>query len=564
MEPHLGTPPITARSVVMGLLFSVALCAMNSYLTLSFGVIEEGPTIAALFFFALMLPFGAKRITTTEMVIVATMGSAGGSLGFISNFYAAKAMTGEPYSVLDMALFGSVSSLVGLAMAIPLRQLLILKEDLPWPGSKAVETVVRTLVEKGDPRQAVILLGSFLALCAYVVLNDEDGFAAVPSALALGGLATYGGWLALSPFAIGSAYLMGLRTGVGFLVGAVLLMAGARWFGFSPVAHPQITDAPQKYYWPGLGFLVASGLTALALNWRTITLALRSMVSLRGQSEDPDPPLRPKLLLAFATVAFVSCALVLNLRFALNMALVVMLVVVAGLIQNIIATRAAAQTNFNPARVMGILLQGITALFGGKSAAVNLTGAGFVSGSGAQASLLTADMVYGRVFRVPSRWQFWTQTLTVVPCAIASAYMFDWILSDRTRFEKLSAPVAKVWAESANIFDQGFEALPAGASNWLLGGAIFGVAYVLVEHVAPFKKWLPESTGIGLGLVLAPALSLGFFVGAFLTWIVLGRWLKWSDATLTTIAVASIVAEGIGGVLKPLLHAFLGPLAGFF
>jgi hypothetical protein len=37
-------------------------------------------------------------------------------------------------------------------------------------------------------------------------------------------------------------------------------------------------------------------------------------------------------------------------------------------------------------------------------------------------------------------------------------------------------------------------------------------------------------------------------------WIVLGRMLRWSDATLTTIAVASIVAEGIGGVLKPLLH----------
>jgi uncharacterized oligopeptide transporter (OPT) family protein len=543
-----NTPPITARSVLMGLVFSVLLCAMNSYLTLSFGVIEEGPTIAALFFFALMLPFGAKSITTTEMVIVATMGSAGGSLGFISNFYAAKAMTGEPYSILDMTLFGIVSSLIGLAMAIPLRQLLILKEDLPWPGAKAVETVVRTLVEKGDPQQALILIGSFVALCAYVVLNDEDGYAVVPSALALGGLATYGGYVALSPFAIGSAYLMGLRTCVGFLVGAVFLMAGARWLDFAP------TGSPQKFYWPGLGFLVASGLTALALNWRTITGALRSMISIGGKSEDPDPPLSPKLLLAFATVAFVSCALVLNLRFALNLGLVVVLVVVAGLIQNIIATRAAAQTNFNPARVMGILLQGVTAALGGKSAAINLTGAGFVAGSGAQASLLTADMVYGRAFKVPSRWQFWTQALTVVPCAFASAWMFHWILSDRTRFENMPSPVARVWAESANIFDKGFEALPAGASSWLIGGAVVGVLYTLLEHLPAVRRWMPESTGIGLGLVLSPALSLGFFVGGFLAWIVLGRWLKWSEATLTTIAVASIVAEGIGGVLKPVLH----------
>src|SRR5690349_24766273 len=100
-------PGITTRSVIAGMVLSLVLCAMNSYLTLSFGVIEEGPTIAALFFFAIFF-VSRTKITTTEMVIVATMGSAGGSLGFISNFYAAKAMTGAPYSVLDMTLFGVV------------------------------------------------------------------------------------------------------------------------------------------------------------------------------------------------------------------------------------------------------------------------------------------------------------------------------------------------------------------------------------------------------------------------------------------------------------------------
>lgn len=555
MKPHELSPdhpgPVTARCVVMGLFFSAALCAMNSYLTLSFGVIEEGPTIAALFFFALMLPFGARGITRTEMVIVATMGSAGGSLGFIANFFAAKAMTGEPYSVLDMALFGTVSSLVGLVMAIPLRHLLVLRENLPWPGARAVETVVRTLVEKGDPRQAWILLGTFLALAAFVVCNTEDGFGWVPAEVRLPlGLAAYGGVIGLAPFAIGGSYLMGMRTCVGFLVGAVFLMCGSKWLGFQP------QDAPHRFYWPGLGFLVASGMTVLALNWRTIAQALRSMLAIGGKTDDPDPPLSSKAVLAFGTVSFVACALVLNLRFALNMLLVVVLVVVAGLIQNIIATRAAAQTNFNPARVMGILLQGVTALFGGKTADVNLTGAGFVSGSGAQAALLTSDMVYGRAFKVPSRWQFWCQTLTVVPCAIVSAYMFDWILRDRERFDNLSAPVAKIWAESARVFERGVGSLPPEAHQALAWGALAGLIYALLEASEKLRKWLPDSTGIGLGMVLAPAYGLAFFVGGVLMWVVLGKLLKWSEATLTTLAVAAIVAEGIGGVLKPMLHAF--------
>jgi uncharacterized oligopeptide transporter (OPT) family protein len=548
VKPDLApVPPVTTRSVLLGLVFSLLLCAMNSYLTLSFGVIEEGPTIAALFFFALLLPFGAKSITTTEMVVVATMGSAGGSLGFIANFYAAKALTGDPYSVLDMALFGIVSSLIGLVMAVPLRQLLVLKENLPWPGARAVETVIRTLVEKGDPKQALILVGVFAALTFYVVGNNEDGFGWFPAELALPGLATVGGAIALSPFAIGGSYLMGLRTCVGFLAGACLLMYCKRWMPLGP------DESPHRYYWPGLGFLVASGLTGMAVNWRTITASFRSMLAIGGKTDDPDPVMSGKAFIGFAVASFVACALVLNLRFAVNLFLVVVLVLVAGLLQNIIATRAAAQTAFNPARVMGILLQGVTAALGGKSAAVNLTGAGFVAGSGAQASMLTADLVYGRAFKVPSRWQFWTQLLTVVPCAFAAAYMFEWILATKDLAE-MPAPIAKMWAESAKVFDQGFHALPQGATTALLIGAVAGAIYTLIELIPSVQRWLPESIGLGLGLVLAPAYGLAFFVGGFLLWVVLGRWAKWSDATLTTIAVASIVAEGIGGVLKPVLH----------
>ena len=548
-QPTPPLPPITLRSLIFGLLFSLALCAMNSYLTLSFGVIEEGPTIAALFFFALMLPFGAKGITTTEMVIVATMGSAGGSLGFIANFYAAKAMTGDPYSILDMTLFSTVSGMIGLVMVIPLRQLLVLRENLPWPGAKAVETVIRTLVQHGDPKQGWILLATFVGLTSFVVGNTEDGFGWFPAEIHLPfGLMAVGGAIALAPFAIGGSYLMGMRTCVGFLCGATLLMIGKRWM---PIAEDA---SPHTYYWPGLGFLVTSGLTVLAVNWRTITGSFRSMLAIGGKTDDPDPIMSGKALTAFAVVSFIACATVLNTRFAVNLFLVVVLVVVAGLIQNIIATRAAAQTNFNPARVMGIMLQGVTSALGGKSAAINLTGAGFVAGSGAQASLLTADMVYGRAFKVPSRWQFWTQTITVLPCALVSAYMFNWILSNGERFAKMPAPVAKMWAASATVFDQGFHALPKGASNALLLGGVIGILYTLIELRPAARKWMPESIGLGLGLVLAPALGLAFFVGGFLMWIVLGRWLKWSDATLTTIAVAAIVAEGIGGVLKPVLQ----------
>jgi uncharacterized oligopeptide transporter (OPT) family protein len=540
-------PPWTWRSVIGGFFAAVLLCAMNSYLTLSFGVIEEGPTIAALFFFAALV-FVRKTITTTEMVVVATMGSAGGSLGFIANFYAAQAMNGAPFSVLDMTLFGVATSLVGMAMVIPLRQLLVLREQLPWPGSRAVEGVIRTLVEHGDPRQAAILVASFAALTLFVVGNTDDGFGLWPDAIALPfGLAAVGGVIALAPFAIGGAYLMGMRTCVGFLVGALLLMVGKPYMPIPAEA------SPHTYYWPGLGFLVGSGLTVLAIGWRTVVGAFRSMLALGGKTDDDDPIMTGRAFLVFSAIAFAVCAAVLNVRFAINFFLVVVLVLVGGLIQNIIATRAAAQAAFNPARVMGILLQGVTTTFGGSAAHVNLTGAGFVAGSGAQAGNLTGDMMYGRWLRVPSRWQFWLQSITIVPCAIVSALMFDWIRTTKDIEKDMPAPVAKMWAASARVFDQGLEALPAGAGWALVAGVVAGCIYALLEHPPRLRRFLPGGIGLGLGLVLSPALGLAFFLGGFLFFVVLGRGFKISVTTLTTVAIASIVAEGIGGVAKPIL-----------
>jgi uncharacterized oligopeptide transporter (OPT) family protein len=541
--------PITVRAVAAGLVLSVMLCAMNSYLTLSFGVIEEGPTIAALVFFAFFF-WTATKISVGEMVVVSTMGSAGGSFGFIANFYAAKSMTGVPFTFWQMVAFGLVSSLVGMVMVVPLRQMLILRDNLPWPGSKAVQSVITALVEHGDPKQPKYLLITFLSMLLVVVGNQEDGFGWWPTEIAIPGLAAWGAAIAWSsPFSMGGSYLMGLRTCVGFLFGAIALMV----LGYTGIAPEP--DAAHHYYWPGLGFLVASGLTSMALNGKTIVEALGSLMSLgKGGSGDDDPMLTSKGTAIFGVVTIVAATAVLVVVFDLSLVLVVILIAIGGLVQNVIATRAAAQTAFNPARVMGILLQGLCSAFGGSAAATNLAGAGFVAGSGAQAGLLTGDLVYGRWLKVPSRYQFWTQVLTIIPAVLVSAWVFQHIdVNGALSLSggKFSAPVAKMWAQSALMFEKGKDALPPGALTWLLIGGAVGIVYTLAERVPLLLKWLPDSIGVGLGMVLSVSTGITFFLGGVIMWIILPKLFKAGETTLTTIAVGSIVAEGIGGVLKP-------------
>lgn len=541
---------LTIRSLVAGFVLSLLLCAINSYLTLSFGVIEEGPTIAALFFFAIFF-LSKTKITSTEMVIVSTMGSAGGSLGFISNFFAAQAMIGAPYSLWEMTAFSIVTSLLGLFFVIPLRELLILKENLPWVGAKATAGVISVLTEKGDRKQPYYLLGVGLFAIFYVVSNDDGGFGFFPEGteITIFGLSAYGAAISWSPFAIGGAYLMGFRTCVGFLVGGSLLLVMA--------PHLPNPAAPHRYIWPGMGFLLASGLTTLAINWRVIVDALKSLLALKGSSvsTDDDPILSGRRFASFGLFALLVTSVFGFIVMDLSVPILLVLVILGGLVQNVIATRAAAQTNFNPARVMGVLLQGACALVGGTSAPVNLAGAGFVAGSGSQAGVLTNDLAYGRWFKVPSRFQFWAQMATVIPCSIVAAFVFQQIQNTTPLLlegGQHPAPVAKMWAATALIFGGESAMPPFAVESMLIAGAI-GVVYALLEEKKTISRFLPGGVGIGIGLVLPVSYDFAFFFGGVLLFWVLGKGFKVKDLTLTTIAIACIVAEGLGGVMKPLL-----------
>jgi len=424
-----GEHKLTLRSFVLGSIFAVVLCGVNSYLTLSFGIIEEGPAIAALFFFAFFFK-SRKRITATEMVIVATMGSAGGSLGFISNFYGAKAMaTGVPYTIVEMGLFAIVSSIIGLIAVIVLRQLLIVQDEklppdqrLPWVGAVAVKGVIDPLISTTSSRQPLYLIIFTVGAILYIVLN-KDGVGLTPTEVTIGvfGLSAYGAGVAFSPFVWGGSYLIGLRTCFGFFVGGVALLLMA--------PHVPDPSAPHTYVWPGIMFLVTSGMTSLLMRWRVFVDSFKSLFS--GMSGGDNDPIMGKTGTAiFVTAGLAGSILLLRFYFGLSFLIIGAMIVIGGIVLNLIATRAAAQTYFNPARVMGILLQGICALLGGSSVSTNLTGAGFVAGSGAQGGNLTGDMAYGRWYGVFSRWQFWTQASTVVACSFVSAAVFSMIQSN--------------------------------------------------------------------------------------------------------------------------------------
>jgi hypothetical protein len=579
---------LTARSLIAGGAFGTFMCAVNTYLTLRFGIIEEGPMIAAIFFFSAVyfatvfarviakMMEGVSRsaaavrggglqvrpVTTAEMVMVATMGSAGGSLAFIANFFAAKAMTSEPYTTLEMFLFAVVSGTIGVLSVIVFRHLLVVKDEelsadkrLPWVGAKAVKGIIDPFLTRSDPRQPKYL-AIFTSLAALYVLFNSSGVGLVPEKIGIGlfGLSALGASVLLAPFALGSAYFMGLRTVTGFFFGGVTLVA------IAPFLPTGMTSSPQQYLWPGVMFLVTSGLTALALRWQVIADAFSSLGRVKpGEVADDDPIMGPRATIVFAVSAIVFAVAILILVFDLPLHIVVVMIVLGGGVLNLIATRAYAQTYFNPVRVMGVLLQGISASLGGSSVGTNLTASGFIAGSGTQSSNLTCDTVYGRQYGVPSRWQFWAQGATLLTAAAASALTFAFI--NRTtpltfESEALAAPAAKMWAVIGLLFDPNSnQELPPFAVQSMLIGGVLGVLWAILEDNDRLRRFIPGSIGFGMGLVISPGIDFAFFAGGIIMLVVLRRLFKVSDATLATLAIGGIVGEGIGGLSQGVLKA---------
>lgn len=550
---------LTPRSFILGSIFAMLMCGINSFLTLKFGIMEEGPAIAALFFFAFTVLPWVMPATTSEMVIVATMGSAGGSLGFMSNFFAAQVMTGTTWSIFEMTLFGIVTSIIGLISVILIRLLLIVMDEklpveqrLPWPGAKAVKGVIDPLVEKGDTRQAWYLLIFTLAATLYVILNDDGGLNVVSSGMAISifGLSAYGAGIAFSPFLWGASYIIGVRTCVGFLFGGIALLM------IAPYLEPEMQGSPHRFPWPGAMFLVTAGLTSLCVKWRIFRDAFKALFTFES-GIDNDSIMGSKGTAWFVVGGLSLSVLVLHYYFKLSWLVIVGMVAVGGLVLNIVAARAAAQTYFNPARVMGIILQGVSALLGGSGASVNLCGAGVVAGSGAQAGNLSNDFAYGRWYKVFSRWQFWTQAATVIPTCLVAALSFKLIHMNFPNMsidmEELAAPVAKIWAMAGNVFDpNSSQNLPPHAvlSMWIAG--IGGVLWAALEEKESIRKYLPGSIGFGLGMILPVAAGVGFFAGAIVTWYILPR-CKVRDLTLNTLAVSCIVGEGLGGISQAII-----------
>jgi uncharacterized oligopeptide transporter (OPT) family protein len=123
----------------------------------------------------------------------------------------------------------------------------------------------------------------------------------------------------------------------------------------------------------------------------------------------------------------------------------------------------------------------------------------------------------------------------------------------------------------AQLLSEGISALPPGVIPFTIFGLVYGaVAAVLKKVLAPrFVKYIPSSIALALGILLGPALSLDFFLGAVGFWWWQHRFPSSYTEFGIPIASGMIAGEGLAGILQGIfgiagLEQGAGTLAGCY
>lgn len=574
---HESTPAprreLTARAILVGLFVAALMGGSYPLIVLKLGFGPNASIVSALFGYLALSAIGiftGLRASRLENNLVQTAGTTAAQAGFMCVLLAAFDMlNAKPETGFDLHLSAlqsfawlTVSGLLGVLLAVPLRRHYIDEEDLPFPeGAAAGETLI-VLEDPARAKTQSKALGIGMALSAVQtwlqigfpaslrVLPEQLWFGEAGKALRMG--------MSLSLLSLGSGMLIGLRVtlsmGLGMLISWVVLPGPLLSRGAIDAATFQ--SAVRWVMWPATGLMVAGGLTSLALKWRVVakTFTHLRVDAIRGSTDFPMKwVLWGSLGLgaALCGVQYVSLGMPIWVSaIAILLSLPLMLV----------GIRVLGETNWAPISAMANMMQGIFALIVPGHVPTNMIASGMSGTVAGQGETLMQDYKAGKIVGSSNRSLTYMQLLAVPAGSLAVAVVYP-ILRDRYGVvdrpghpAELSSPISVKWAGFAELLAKGLSALPPGSGRAMLIGVALGIAIAIAEGTK-YKKYLPSPTGIGIGMLVPGVAMLPMVLGGVAQAIWQRRSPQQEEAIRMPLASGFIAGEAVASVTIAILAA---------
>jgi putative OPT family oligopeptide transporter len=521
------------RSIVVGLLVALVVGASYPYMVLKFGF---GPNISVVsaFFGFLALGIFSKSYNRWENNVVQTAGTTAGQIAFLCWLPAAfDILAADPTSGFDVHLtrtqtwiWLSISGLLGVLLAVPLRRHFIEDEKLPYPDGMAAGATLIMLDSRGPQarRSAFVMVGSLLASgLTFLATQLKWIVDAIPIVLnAFSARAGVG--VAISLLNVGSGVIIGPRVSTSMMIGALI-----GWVLFPPwlVAHGLLSpDATRveillTVMWSAVGMLVAAGLAGLLLRWRVL---LRSFRGLAAAGDSQDLPLR--WVWTGSLAASVALIAVQHLFFGTpvwHSIVAILLAVPLGLV----ALRVLGETNWGPISTMVNLVQAMFGAIAPGNLRASMVSSGITGAVAAESEGLMQDFKAGWMIGSTPRILTYMQLIAVPVGALALAVMYP-LLRDTYgiigEHAQLLSPTSQRWVGFAKVvtteMGTGAPLSPEAAARWawmktsFMWGSVIGVLLTLAELKKEWRNFVPSPTGMGIAMLIPFNAVAGIFLGA--------------------------------------------------
>ena len=563
----MASTGLTVRSIIVGSVVGVALCASNMFFGLQSGWTTMGSIQSALVSYGIFTALSVSTVKETVMaqtlaVSTATMPIAGGFVGVVP----ALTMLGDAAtSWRDQLVWCTGLAFFGVFVAAPLRKRLIVTEKLCFPSGQATAALVKVL-HRTDPKgeefsAGIWLLRSFgLALMYGLLTVAAPGLSKMPI---FGPRPARWGWtLCLSPAYMAQGALFGPKSGVSMLLGGLLgfgllgpLVGAKHW---APSSDPQKPDGPLSYtLWLAVAVMLGESAVVL-VNVLAETLLKRRPTNgtegarLLTDAEEDDEATKEGVpfRLWFPGLLLSSFTCIATLVWASDYLTVIqaILAVLCAMVVSLLAVRALGETDMNPVSAVGKVSQILFAIAAPKNVVANLVAGAVAEAGAAQAGDLMQDLKTGYILGIDPVAQFYAQLLGSFISIFSTVALYRLYTSVFTvPSSDFPVPTAFIWLDFANLCADGgaldgYQNLPLSALIAFFVGTVCAACPVLgVNPVA-----------LAIGLYLTPRFSIPRVIGA------LGAdlWRRLHPAShsklLLILASGFVLGEGIASILTAL------------
>ena len=590
-SPNTTHPQLTLRAIATGMVLGALLTPCNIYSGLKIGWTFNMSITAALLSYAFWKIFETtaqtERWGLLENNINQTTASSAASIissGLVAPIPALAMLTGEqlPWSLLSVWVFSV--SLIGIVVAVGLRQQMLIRDRLPFPAGVATAETVREIYGKGGEALARVKVLLTAGGIAGVIKIFNEAILPIPKmatglaiplkgALSKTGLSTVslsnlGFVLDPSLLMVGFGAIIGLRAGLSLLIGAILAWGIIGPWVLTQGWIPAENLTPDGYWfgplvewllWPGVTLMVMASLTSFVCSWGTIMAG--NMVSRKTPASlltPNDPFVIPRqwfvIGLCIALVFAVGTQITL---FNISMGIAV-LAVLLSFVLAIVAGRVSGETGITPIGAMGKVTQLTFGFLIPGHVTTNLMAANVTGGAAGQCADLLHDLKTGLLLGASPRFQALAQIFGVLTGSLVGSAVYLVLIPDPQSMLltiEWPAPAVATWKAVAEVFQLGTEAIPPGSLMAMSIAGILGVGMVVFDQsVPPFiSRWIPSASTMGLAFVIPAWNSVSLFLGALLGAILMRCAKTWAERFVMALAAGLVAGESLAGVASVLV-----------